>query len=344
LRAAKVECRFMINEVYDVVVIGAGISGLFAAGKLRTQGFRVLVIDKGRGVGGRVSRRRFGDVAFDHGAQHFTARTSAFIKIVDEWEKLGIVKVWSTGFLHASGKIDDDGDRRYCGVGGMTSIPKYLAQGIDIRFGCKVDHVEIREKTLAVSIAGETVLSRGLVLTLPAPQSLQLLASINSDIPNEVRSGLQRIVYDPCIALMAHFPTSSLIPDPGGIWLAGEPIAWMADNKRKGASAGVGTPITIHAGPRFSSKNWEASDESIGAAVLGAAAPWLNGDPVEMQVHRWRYSRASRVHADPCLVLPDPNPIVFAGDGFGGNGIEGAALSGLAAGSALRGLISQGHS
>ncbi|HEY5747869.1 MAG TPA: FAD-dependent oxidoreductase, partial [Chryseolinea sp.] len=42
----------------DVVVIGAGLSGLFAAGKLNASGYRVIVLDKGRGVGGRLATRR----------------------------------------------------------------------------------------------------------------------------------------------------------------------------------------------------------------------------------------------------------------------------------------------
>ena len=41
-----------------VAVIGAGISGLFAARTLRDHGVSVTVFDKSRGVGGRMSTRR----------------------------------------------------------------------------------------------------------------------------------------------------------------------------------------------------------------------------------------------------------------------------------------------
>ena len=59
----------------QVLVIGAGIAGLVAAAEIQRAGWRVLVIDKGRGVGGRVASRRIGGATFDHGAQFITTRS-----------------------------------------------------------------------------------------------------------------------------------------------------------------------------------------------------------------------------------------------------------------------------
>jgi predicted NAD/FAD-dependent oxidoreductase len=44
--------------VPHVAVIGAGISGLFAARTLQDHGMKATVFEKGRGVGGRMSTRR----------------------------------------------------------------------------------------------------------------------------------------------------------------------------------------------------------------------------------------------------------------------------------------------
>ena len=65
------------------------------------------------------------------------------------------------------------------------------------------------------------------------------------------------------------------------------------------------------------------------------AAPWLGSVPVQTQLHRWRYSLPLRVYPERCLALREPAPLVFAGDAFGGPRVEGAALSGMAAGVAL---------
>ncbi len=65
------------------------MSGLLAANKLQEAGWRVTVLDKGRGVGGRMATRRFGGGSFDHGAQFFTARSDEFKEMVEDWRKAG---------------------------------------------------------------------------------------------------------------------------------------------------------------------------------------------------------------------------------------------------------------
>ncbi|MFW5789075.1 MAG: FAD-dependent oxidoreductase [Spirochaetota bacterium] len=60
----------------DVPVVGAGIAGLTAARRLVDASLDVTVLDKGRGVGGRMATRRFGGATrrfggatFDHGGR-----------------------------------------------------------------------------------------------------------------------------------------------------------------------------------------------------------------------------------------------------------------------------------
>jgi len=100
-----------------ITVVGAGLSGLIAARDLASRGHTVVVVDKGRGVGGRLATRRIGDAVFDHGAQFFTVRDARFQAIVDEWLDGGVVRVWCHGF-----GTEQDGFPRYVGTAGMTSI------------------------------------------------------------------------------------------------------------------------------------------------------------------------------------------------------------------------------
>ncbi len=60
------------------VVVGAGISGLAAAHRLSAAGWRVVVMDEGSEVGGRMATHRIGNGTFDHGAQFFTVRSERF--------------------------------------------------------------------------------------------------------------------------------------------------------------------------------------------------------------------------------------------------------------------------
>ncbi|MFW5812000.1 MAG: FAD-dependent oxidoreductase, partial [Alkalispirochaetaceae bacterium] len=62
----------------SIVIIGAGIAGLAAARELTRLGRSVRLLDKGRGVGGRMATRRFAGGRFDTGAQFFSARSRPF--------------------------------------------------------------------------------------------------------------------------------------------------------------------------------------------------------------------------------------------------------------------------
>ena len=324
----------------DVIVVGAGLSGLIAAGSLAAKGIRVVVLDKGRGVGGRLATRRTEAGVFDHGAQFFTARDPQFKSLVEAWQTAGIVRAWATGFALADGSFKSDGETRFCGEAGMTAIAKHLAQGLDVRVNAKVTRVQTEGAGWVVTTeAAERFVSRALLLTPPVPQSLQLLAAGAVSLPERIRGDLEQIEYEPCLAVLAQLSEPSLIPAPGGLWFPGEPISWMADNRAKGVSPGPGAAITIHAGPQFSRAHWETPTDEVTAALLAAAAPWLGSRPVQTQLHCWRYSKPSRLHPDRCLSLQEPAPLVFAGDAFGGPRVEGAVLSGLAAGAMLAGTL-----
>ena len=73
-----------------VVVVGAGIAGLVAARELSSK-HEVVVVDKGRGVGGRLATRRAGDASFDHGAQFITTRSEWFTSLIADTRSAGVV-------------------------------------------------------------------------------------------------------------------------------------------------------------------------------------------------------------------------------------------------------------
>jgi len=45
-------------EKYDVVIVGAGISGIISGKYLQENGFTVKILDKGKAIGGRLATRR----------------------------------------------------------------------------------------------------------------------------------------------------------------------------------------------------------------------------------------------------------------------------------------------
>jgi len=328
----------MPNE--SCVVVGAGISGLLAASELRDAGWRVTVFDKGGGVGGRMATRRVGGAGFDHGAQFFTVREDRFSQLVDGWLAEGAAAEWTRGFADADGNADPDGHPRYRGARGMTSIPKHLAGGLDVRTGEHVTRVDRTGEGWAVACeSGESASGGALLLTAPVPQSLALAESGGYELPEGARRQLEGVAYDPCLALMTLLEGPSPVPEPGGVQIKGEPLDWIGDNATKGISDRPA--LTIHAGPRWSRGHYEDGEADVTRALLGLAGEQLGVDlaaaTVETSLARWRYSWVTSSHEEDCLVASEDPPLVFCGDGFGRPKVEGAALSGLAAADRLLG-------
>ncbi len=325
-----------------IVIVGAGMAGLAAANRLQDTGFPVLVLDKARGIGGRVATRRVGTGVADHGAQFFTAREPPFIRLVAGWLTRGVAQEWSRGFADPSGQIPPDGHPRYRGTRGMTDIPKHLSSTLAIRLKTRVAELRANpDRTWSTRLhGGETINSPAILLTPPLPQSLRLLEAGRVLLPGSVSNELEAIAYDPCLALIAVLPSPSKVPQPGAVRFAQGPIAWIADNRIKGISPRA-TTVTIHAGPELSRSLWDREDGQVAARLLELSQAWLGSEPVEVQVHRWRFSQPTSLHPHRTIVLTRPAPLAFAGDAFAGPRVEGAALSGLAAADGLAKVLTR---
>lgn len=322
------------------IIVGAGISGLLAARELRAAGWTVTVLDKGRDVGGRMATRRVGGGTFDHGAQFFTVREERFENLVQEWLEADVAREWTRGFADASGELNPDGHPRYRGAEGMTSIPKHLARGLDVRTGERAAKVNVAGGGWEIICeSGLRATAEALLLTAPAPQSLDLIQACDFELPAVARQQLEDISYDPCLALMAILDEPGLLPDPGGVQIKGEPLDWIGDNHEKGISARPA--ITIHAGPQWSREHYADDEAKVTRALLSLAGQALGRDLAarvrETSLARWRYSWVTNSHPEPRLLASEEPPLIFAGDGFGQPKVEGAALSGLAAADTLLG-------
>ena len=315
----------------DVIIIGAGISGLMCATELRQAGLSVCVLDKGRGLGGRMSTRRMAGGRLDHGAQYFTVRDARFQRYVDAWLNAGVVKEW---FRYLPEDTNPAGHPRYCGVNGMTDAPKYLAKDLDVHNSQHVTELS-RDMNLWVvrTAAGDSFLARHLVITAPLPQTLNLLDTSGLRYANGDTEALRAVRYERGLATMAILDGPSGLPQPGGIKVHEGILTWIADNQQKGISPEV-TGVTLHANHAFSDEHWDSRDDMRGPEMLEAAKPFLESNVLEYSCHRWGFTK-------PVNPWPDPYyqnaglQLTLAGDSFGGVRIEGAALSGIEAAAAV---------
>ena len=325
-----------MSYLSEVLIIGAGLSGLLAGKILSQTGTEVMILEKSPGVGGRMATRRFKQGVFDHGAQFFTAREEKFQQWVDQWIKEKIALKWFVSLRNSDDLSRNGGHPRYRGMSGMTTVAKYLAQDLGIRMQTHVKSVSKDGGTwIAQTEKGEEFKARKIVLSAPIPQSLYLLESGNMTLPSFEYKTLKAIEYHPCITGLVLLNGPSAIPSPGGIKFEKSDIQWMGDNSQKGISPEV-TAITIHAAHDFSRKNFELPAEELIEMLVEAAEPWLGQKIEDWQIHKWRYSQPAQQYPAQFLEFPGHTGLFMIGDAFGGARVEGAALSGIEIASHLR--------
>ncbi len=132
----------------ETIVIGAGLTGLTIARQTKA-----LIIEKSRGVGGRIATRRIEDQRFDHGLPYWPCNLKA--KKIHEGSSCDL---------------------------GLTSITKEMARGIDIRLEERVLKIVQSPQGWMLQTDKGIFESQNVVLTAPVPQALELLSASGFEI------------------------------------------------------------------------------------------------------------------------------------------------------------------
>ncbi len=341
-----------------VAVVGAGISGLAAAGSLVAAGLEVTVFERGRGPGGRAGRRRVPGFEFDHGAQYFTARSQALADQTAAWVEAGVAAQWSPRMATAGEgalRPKDSRTTRYVGVPGMSALARSLAEGLDLQTQTRVLSATLRRDAGGVpqwmlEVAGGNtgdggqVPGRGrerggaererprpagpfdaLLLACTPQQALPLL-----DTAPEFAARAGEVAFDPVWAVLLGFDhPPELAAD--AVFIEHPALSWAARNDTKPGRAG-GPAWVLHATGSWSRGREDEAPESVVTELLPAfeeAVGLRLPEPVYAAAHRWRYARPRSALAETALWDADLN-VGMCGDWCGGARIEGAFESGLA--------------
>ena len=297
----------------DILIIGAGISGITLARKLTAAGRQCIVLDKGRGVGGRMSTRRRDDVRFDHGAQFITVRDQRVQEMFDDLITQGIVREWF--------RADDT--PRYCGTQGMSRIVSALAEGCDVRTGIEAQSLSHDGTVWSVACAnGNVFTATTVVSSAPVPQTLGLVDNGDVQLGGQVRTQLEAIVYERCIAALV------TCTSPCDVRSISHPdVAYIGDNLDKGIS-----PLpayTIHATPEFSERMWDANRNEVARCLAQCVFGKDLVGVSDIDVHGWKFSRPITISSATCIHALEHPSLVLIGDAFGGPRVEGAIISAL---------------
>jgi renalase len=306
-----------------VAVVGAGLSGLAAARELTALGHEVVVVEKSRGLGGRLATRRAEDTVLDHGSRAVAAPPGTALRALIDG-------------LDAPDRVELAGGVAF--AGGATRLPKLMAEGLDVRLGVRL--AALRAAGAGLELGDEQGNTHGVVdavvVTAPAPQAADLLE--RSPEGGARVAALRAVAYAPAVMILLGVRSGGA--GSGEVVLPeGGPVAEVRWEGAKGRPALEGvSPVVARLGERESAALLDASDEDALARALPALAEVIGdgaANPAWVQVKRWRFAVPAG-RADAGAVNPPGVRIVVAGDtltgaGFGTSDHHRVYDSGIAA-------------
>lgn len=308
----------------QVVVVGAGISGVACARELAGAGVDVRLLDRGRRLGGRMASRRFEGRPADIGASYLTVDDDDFAAIVEQWRERGLARPWTDTFgVLAPGEepAAKTGPVRWGTPGGIRTLVEALAEGLDVAAEHEVARVA---RTSAGGLEVDGVAARAVVLAMPDPQAARLLDPAEHA---DVHAALD-VAFEPVLALTATYAERCWRDLPHGAFVNDDPVlSWIADDgRRRGDDAPV---LVAHSTPDLAAQH--LSDPAAAGPALVAALGRLVGagqEPDHAHVHRWSLARPARGREHATYLL-DPDLLGVCGDAWSARPrVEGAWLSG----------------
>ena len=189
--------RYTPDMIY-VVVISADKSGIARARVLHTASLPVRLIDKWRGVGGRIAARRAAvagnRITFDNGAQYLDQS--------QDTENIAAFKheAVNAGCLADEIKLISD-------IPGMAALPKVLAHSLNVFLNTRVNTVREYGDFYEIETEDARITASHMVITVLAPPLTPILGEIHTIVQQA-----SRILMGPCLTLMAAFNLETPLP------------------------------------------------------------------------------------------------------------------------------------
>lgn len=323
-----------------IAVIGAGISGIACATELVAAGHKVVVLDRGVRLGGRMASQalrvenKWKGHLIDVGASYPTTSNADFKKLMKAWAKKGLAHEWTDTFHVATGtKLTDTttGPMRWAAAGGLRALVEDLADQlpaelVELSHPVEIESVVPGDKGLLVD--GNSF--DAVALAMPDPQAKRLLdASFKSS-----HNALRGVAWE-AVLVFAAFYEKRTWKDVHGVFVNDSPeLTFIADD---GSRRGDQAPVLVAHSTGLLAQNHLENPDAAGPAMKKAmhAILGIKQEPEWSTVKRWTYarplaSRAEQFHFDP------GTGVGLCGDAwFGGQSgprIENAWLSGRALG------------
>ncbi len=325
----------------DVIIVGAGITGLSCARQLTRAGAKVKLIERSRGVGGRCATRRVHGQPVDHGIAFYHGSDRAFFDAVAGSDEDGLIEGWPRN-LSGNGhpcqpRAFKPQEWRCAFAGGVNVFPKSIASDLDILRNSPVRSMHAGKGEISLNADGAWAYSApAVVFATPAIQARQLLADAGEE-PAVVsaRALLEMVGSSSCLTLMAGYTSQAASPEWDICYPEESQVLQLAihdSSKRKQPRELV---LVFQALPSWSKNMLDSPAAEWTHALLNEAGhlfgQWA-AEPEWTEAHVWRYARAdhgSEFIAPVMFELEGGARLGVAGEAFGrGGGVQAAWSSG----------------
>lgn len=299
----------------DCLIIGAGISGLVLAHRLQSAGFTVVVVEKSKGVGGRLATRRDGAATYDHGAQFYKVSNQSTWRLDDLWSQAKLADTW----------FYDESSVYRCAEGGMTRFAKHLAQNLNIALEQKV--ISIAKSNDVLCESGLIFKAQHIFISSPLPQTLDILRASHMEYPKD----LDTIDYAKAlVGLFEVESTSARLEKINYLQNIDSRIFSISNQLSKKVSLSLAFTVVMQ--PSWSHKHFADADVDNLQKITELFSNHLKTlDPSftikKQQLKKWRFSHPTSHYAKPYVAVGPSQNIFLLGDAFGGPSLRGAVSS-----------------
>ena len=308
-----------------IAVIGAGMAGLTLARRLNAE---VTVLEKSRGVGGRMSTRHAEPFHFDHGAQYLTIRTRAFKACMRPHIESGLLQQWKPRVLTLNAGEQpykrDWFEPHYVAAPEMNALAKKLAEGLSIQLQTEVTALVRHGEQWDIQTGDGRILGPydWVISSAPAPQTQHLFADhyTGQTVPEQA-------TMRACYTLMLGL-TQPLKLKFDAAMVKNSPIRWISVNSSK---PGRELPCTlvVHSDNDWAEAHLEDDQDGVRHTLLMELQRQLATDlasPAYIALHRWRYAETS-VPVGKNYLIDTRNHLAACGDWCIRGNVEAAFTS-----------------
>lgn len=296
-----------------VLVAGGGFAGLAAASRLVSSGVDVLLVEAGRGLGGRVATRHTPQgLTFDHGAQYFGDKGGDFSELLKSLEAAGVVALWDARLGEVAcdkgGVIDRNtftpwppSKRVYVGVPTNSAVGRALvataratpgAGRLTVATSTRVASLRLDDAAAAAGgaswIAETHVAAGGPDAERSTTRHAVALAACGANSAHSIMSPSRPLLAAPargvrsscCFALLVAFesPLPSPLPFDGATLTGSPSLVWAArDSSKPGRGSGAETWV-VHATDAWSEPRRHSPKDRVADELLAA---WLHATGVD---------------------------------------------------------------